>query len=1089
MRTRIKDNHLGIIIFLAGLLAIFGLTAYQLTARGAEDATAAKTAFQPLAIANSSLNGNAIWGATENWSVIQQSGGLDDWAAFFDASRSDRYAGLPSSGGMKINGVPYSFKWTGQDSYDGNDTIRLYSGHTTETVNLETIGVYKQIYVLSTAGGPGAGHYANFDVTLHYTDGTSDDTYYRIYDWFDSTPVSGVYKYSGIKRRELSGGNYGGTGSESKYPLLQSATISVDSTKLLKSIDLTLTGKDGSSRTSGIFTGVFAITGMVDVSAPEPPVALPATDITKESFLAHWNLVDKATSYRLDVATDENFTNILPAYNNLSVNSSSLAIMGLNKNTTYYYRIRAVNDNGQSLSSNIIEATTLNLDETAPVISISADQTTIKTSDTLVITSTDNAALGNIEFSSDSGPHWEDLAHTDTAPTLSTSKEITHNGTYLVRSTDLAGNQSATTSVVYANIDSVKPDVIVNTNGYTEGAWTNAPVVLTPTTSTNNLGTTTYYYSTGATDWQPVNQSVIVNAEGESTYYFKAHSAAGLESEPKAVTVKRDTTLPTGTISGSGNEWNTLMNRITFGLFFNETQNYTITAEDSDSGIAEIKYLFSKDAYDAADDALRADGWRSTSNGGTVSVDPELDFTLYYAITDNAGNTTVINTDGIVLDTTKALIEGYALGTTYPLENGQTYYLANAIVVTDNKALAEVKINDIPVDFSANGIIALDKGVNNIIATDKAGNITTLTLNAGNLSDLWNLDLDHATSDDVTAINSALNELSAVVFNEGDHATADETSLINTASTRMTDTLDLLRDIAEQIATIDSDYTALPNIDHTNSNFKGAVESLITRIENLLDEEDAHLTPAEKQHLEELLASLKSTDDRIIEVSDEYSDINSSSDKYSPDTSTTEDLSDIEDLISRIDTLLETDNLTAEERSELETLKTTLSAIEDKIHAAEQALEGALNNDQTLGAQDLPSVTTQTVQESDRPRLESALNGYAGVLGAYASNLSLADNLALTGRVASINSMIDMLDGMGIYINDSPASFAYETLDVLFWVFILLLVLGLAVVFFLVLRSKRLEHAATARRAAAEDQEKPAPEGTTEKALDKTDKV
>ena len=70
-------------------------------------------------------------------------------------------------------------------AYDGNDCIRLTSDSKSRTMDLRTIGVYQNIYVLATAGGPGTGHYADFKVTLNYTSGQSVETEYKLYDWYD----------------------------------------------------------------------------------------------------------------------------------------------------------------------------------------------------------------------------------------------------------------------------------------------------------------------------------------------------------------------------------------------------------------------------------------------------------------------------------------------------------------------------------------------------------------------------------------------------------------------------------------------------------------------------------------------------------------------------------------------------------------------------------------------------------------------------------------------------------------------------------------------------------------------------------------
>jgi len=69
--------------------------------------------------------------------------------------------------------------------------------------------------------------------------------------------------------------------------------------------------------------------------------------------------VTGATTYFLDVATDNSFTNFVPGFNNLNVgNVTSYNVTGLTCNTTYYYRVRAGNSCGTSGNSNVITVTT-----------------------------------------------------------------------------------------------------------------------------------------------------------------------------------------------------------------------------------------------------------------------------------------------------------------------------------------------------------------------------------------------------------------------------------------------------------------------------------------------------------------------------------------------------------------------------------------------------------------------------------------------------------------------------------------------------------------------------------------------------------
>lgn len=93
------------------------------------------------------------------------------------------------------------------------------------------------------------------------------------------------------------------------------------------------------------------------------PRALEATDLQSTSFQAVWQPVVDADAYRLDVATDANFTNILDNYRNLEVMDTTQVVSELTVNERYFYRVRALKGRVFSGYSNIIALTTTNLAE------------------------------------------------------------------------------------------------------------------------------------------------------------------------------------------------------------------------------------------------------------------------------------------------------------------------------------------------------------------------------------------------------------------------------------------------------------------------------------------------------------------------------------------------------------------------------------------------------------------------------------------------------------------------------------------------------------------------------------------------------
>ena len=123
-------------------------------------------------------------------------------------------------------------------------------------------------------------------------------------------------------------------------------------------------GTDGTSTSSSENVTVqdrpkLTVSYIVPTAIPDPPVASAASNISHNEFKANWASSTQATSYRLDVATDNSFTNILAGYNDLDVgNTTNITVTGLNLLTTYYYRVRAVNTLGTSGSSNTISVTT-----------------------------------------------------------------------------------------------------------------------------------------------------------------------------------------------------------------------------------------------------------------------------------------------------------------------------------------------------------------------------------------------------------------------------------------------------------------------------------------------------------------------------------------------------------------------------------------------------------------------------------------------------------------------------------------------------------------------------------------------------------
>jgi len=87
-----------------------------------------------------------------------------------------------------------------------------------------------------------------------------------------------------------------------------------------------------------------------------PTFTFAATNVTDTSFVANWFPLPGAVNYSLDVATDTNFVQIIPEYNDLIVSSYSQTVNipdAYQDEENYFYRVRVNYTNTTSINSNV----------------------------------------------------------------------------------------------------------------------------------------------------------------------------------------------------------------------------------------------------------------------------------------------------------------------------------------------------------------------------------------------------------------------------------------------------------------------------------------------------------------------------------------------------------------------------------------------------------------------------------------------------------------------------------------------------------------------------------------------------------------
>ncbi len=127
---------------------------------------------------------------------------------------------------------------------------------------------------------------------------------------------------------------------------------------------------------------------------------------------------------------------------------------------------------------------------------------------------------------------------------------------------------------------------------------------------------------------------------GSKDVSFYIKNSTGEISQIKTISYKKDNTSPTGTINIKTNTFTQLLNTITFGLFFKNTVDVTISGSDVNDTTIYYQKVANKSSYDA-------NGTWTTGSSFTVNASEQ--FIVYAKIVDVAGNTTIINSDGVVV--------------------------------------------------------------------------------------------------------------------------------------------------------------------------------------------------------------------------------------------------------------------------------------------------------------------------------------------------------------------------------------------------------------------------------------------------------
>ena len=190
-----------------------------------------------------------------------------------------------------------------------------------------------------------------------------------------------------------------------------------------------------------------------------------------------------------------------------------------------------------------------------------------------------------------------------------------------------------------------------------------------------------------------------------------------------------DSEKPSGEIKVATNSWKTLLNSISFGLFFNNSQTVSISAVDNSNEDVKIEYLLSNSLLSITE----LDNQSFNLYTRPFSVNPNSEYVIYVKLTDTSNNISYISSDGLVLDDISPVVTS--------IESGKTYCEKKTVTVND-KYINSVKVNGSDVTLDSNNSFILGYGKQNIIVIDKSANRSevNVTINNGHSFGAYNFD-------------------------------------------------------------------------------------------------------------------------------------------------------------------------------------------------------------------------------------------------------------------------------------------------------------------------------------------------------------
>ena len=304
-------------------------------------------------------------------------------------------------------------------------------------------------------------------------------------------------------------------------------------------------------------------------------------------------------------------------------------------------------------------------------------------------------------------------------------------------------NNNAITEYVYGEGATLPSASDMTKEGYTFGGWYTSSDF--SGSFVTNIGSTERGNKTYYAKWNVNQYTITFDTSGGSTVSSitqdygstivkpldptkEGYTFAGWEPEIPDTIPSSDLTIkakwldnekPSGEIKVATNSWKTLLNSISFGLFFNNSQTVSISAVDNSNEEVKIEYLLSNSLLSITE----LDNQSFNLYTRPFSINPNSEYVIYVKLTDTSNNISYISSDGLVLDDISPVVTG--------IESGKTYCEKKTVTVND-KYINSVKVNGNDVTLDSNNSFILGYGKQNIIVTDKSGNKSEVNVTINN---------------------------------------------------------------------------------------------------------------------------------------------------------------------------------------------------------------------------------------------------------------------------------------------------------------------------------------------------------------------